>query len=368
MEVEILKPAEQFKLDAERILDEARILQQNGEIEEALKKLRTCVKKAPEEVKGEDYDESNPAMRILLALGTIAFQAGGWDLLVSQIRFIMRRYNYLQFAMRKMVEKAIEFEEALPSEGRVDRIKSLCDLTEDKVYVEVLRARLTRKLSDIYKEQGNYTEAARVMQNIQIETFGSMPRVEKADFILEQIRLSLQIADYTNAAILSKKISPKYFEGEPKSEEQRDARLRQKVDYYELVIQCLLHESNYLEVSKQYQRIYNTKEIQDDDTKWPDVLRNIALYAILAPYSNEQSDFVYHIKADPKLDDLKLMPPGNAFSLLDVLNAFTTPELISWDFVLQYYAPSLQSTAIFSSSTPEGQAKWNEFRSRVREH
>ena len=267
-----------------------------------------------------------------------------------------------------MVEKATEFEQSLHEEGRIERIKDLCDLTEDKVHVEVLRARLTRKLCDIYKQQGNIEEAARTIQKIQIETFSSMPAVEKTDFILEQMLLSLQISDYTNATILSKKIGSKYFESKQKEDEEKGIRLKQKVTYYDLVIQCHLHEGNYLEVSKQYQHIYDTEGIKGDDSMWPDILRSIALYAILAPHNNEQSDIVHHIMTDSKLDDLKLAPPGNAFSLLDIMKSFNGPELMNWDFVLKYYAPTLQSTKIFSLNTLEGQARWNEFRSRVREH
>ena len=46
----------------------------------------------------------------------------------------------------------------------------------------------------------------------QVETFGSMERKEKVEFILEQMRLTLAKKDYIRTQIISKKISPKYFE------------------------------------------------------------------------------------------------------------------------------------------------------------
>ncbi|KAJ1914879.1 proteasome regulatory particle subunit [Mycoemilia scoparia] len=264
-----------------------------------------------------------------------------------------------------MVEHAIELENSLPEDGRFDRIRDLWNITEDRVHVEVLRARLTRKLCDIYVQNGDVEGAARTIQKIQIETFGSVPQNEKVDFILEQMRLSIEIADFTNATILSKKINLKYFE---KKDKDNDKRFQQKVAFYQRMIQCYMHEKNYLEISKQYQHIYNTEEIKSDNAVWPDILRNVALYVILAPFSNEQSDLIHHIINEPRLDDLKLAPPGNHLSLLDVAKGFIQPELLDWEYVLKFYTPTLQSTPVFSQDTEEGRVRWEEFRSRVREH
>ena len=45
----------------------------------------------------------------------------------------------------------------------------------------------------------------------QVETFGSMEREEKVQFILEQMRLGLARKDYIRTQIISKKISVKFF-------------------------------------------------------------------------------------------------------------------------------------------------------------
>lgn len=50
------------------------------------------------------------------------------------------------------------------------------------------------------------------MQELQVETYGSMERREKVEFILEQMRLCLAKKDYVRAQIISKKISIKFFE------------------------------------------------------------------------------------------------------------------------------------------------------------
>ena len=46
---------------------------------------------------------------------------------------------------------------------------------------------------------------------VQVETFGSMEREEKVQFILEQMRLGLARKDYIRTQIISKKISIKFF-------------------------------------------------------------------------------------------------------------------------------------------------------------
>ena len=41
----------------------------------------------------------------------------------------------------------------------------------------------------IHEKDGNVTEAAKIMQELQVETYGSMERKEKVEIILEQMRL-----------------------------------------------------------------------------------------------------------------------------------------------------------------------------------
>lgn len=50
-----------------------------------------------------------------------------------------------------------------------------------------------------------------LMLCLQVETFGSMEREEKVQFILEQMRLGLAKKDYIRTQIISKKISIKFF-------------------------------------------------------------------------------------------------------------------------------------------------------------
>jgi 26S proteasome regulatory subunit N5 len=70
---------------------------------------------------------------------------------------------------------------------------------------------LTRLLSSIREGEGNINEASNLLQDIQIETFGSMERKEKIDFILEQMRLLKLQGDWEKMAIVSKKVNTKWL-------------------------------------------------------------------------------------------------------------------------------------------------------------
>ena len=68
--------------------------------------------------------------------------------------------------------------------------------------------------------------------SLQVETFGSMEKREKVEFILEQMRLCLAKKDYIRTQIISKKINTKFFEDKDFDE--------LKLKYYELMIFMIL--------------------------------------------------------------------------------------------------------------------------------
>ena len=97
-----------------------------------------------------------------------------------------------------------------------------------QIFVEVERARLTRLLARIAEERGNPQEAAEIMQEVAVETYGALCKEEKLAFILEQVRLVLDRGDFTRAQILSKKVNPRTFverEKKPGDKPSRDTTI-----------------------------------------------------------------------------------------------------------------------------------------------
>ncbi|KAJ1747381.1 proteasome regulatory particle subunit, partial [Coemansia sp. RSA 1591] len=200
--------------------------------------------------------------------------ASEWVMLEQEVAAMSKKHGQLKQAIAKMVQRAMTYVDKTPDEqSRIELIDALRTVTEGKIHVEVERARLTRMRVAVYEAHGQITEACDTLQEIQVETYGSMDRREKTDFILEQMRLCLAKRDYIRLAIISHKINPKYF--------QRDDTEDLKLRFYELMIQYDLHEGNYLEVSRHYNQIYTTKSISEDAEKWPGVLQNILLYLVL---------------------------------------------------------------------------------------
>jgi len=52
------------------------------------------------------------------------------------------------------------------------------------------------------------------MSNVQVETYGSMSKIEKFEFILYQIKLEYLLKDLTRIIIVCRKINPKHLEEE----------------------------------------------------------------------------------------------------------------------------------------------------------
>ena len=50
-------------------------------------------------------------------------------------------------------------------------------------------------------------EAAQILQEVQVETYGSMDKREKLEFILYQMKIMLKKQDYVRFFIISKKIN-----------------------------------------------------------------------------------------------------------------------------------------------------------------
>ena len=161
-----------------------------------------------------------------------------------------------------------------------------------QIFVEVERARITRILSDIKKEQGDINAATDILCELQVETFGSMTRREKTEFILQQVALCIEKGDWTQAGILSRKISTRYFARKPKKtpeELEKDQKEREekeaarsmddppveplddvtdlKLRYYEQQITLAKHEDKYLEVCKHYRQVLDTEAVEEDPQK-----------------------------------------------------------------------------------------------------
>ena len=139
------------------------------------------------------------------------------------------------------------------------------------------------------KEQGDLNAAADILCELQVETFGSMERREKTEFILEQVGLCIEKGDWVQAGILSRKISTKYFARKPsqtpeqkeKSQKEREEKMKTrsvddpplekeddvtdlKLRYYEQQITLAKQDDKYLEACKHYRQVLDTESVESN--------------------------------------------------------------------------------------------------------
>lgn len=209
----------------------------------------------------------------------------------DQTLVLSKKHSQLKQAITKMVQTVVGFLDDTPDlKTKLSVIETLRTVTEGKIFVEVERARVTKILSDIKKEQGDIKSATEILCELQVETFGSMSRREKTEFILAQVALCIESGDWTQAGILGRKISTRYLARKPKktpeqlekeekerekkkargeevSEEKEDDTTDLKLRYYEQQIMLAKHEDKYLEVCKNYRQVLDTEAVEEDPSK-----------------------------------------------------------------------------------------------------
>ncbi|GAA5955004.1 hypothetical protein JCM3765_003159 [Sporobolomyces pararoseus] len=339
----------------DEIIPAAELLASSGNTQDALDKLLSLEKQA------RNASDLSSTSRVLISIISILYQPNSpsRDLtkLNEQLINLSKKHGQLRQATVKMVEKAMEFMNELPqgSKEKEDLISTLREITEGKIYLEVQRARITRQLSQIRESEGKTSEASELMQDLQVETFGSMERREKVDFILEQMRLLKLQEDWEKLAIVAKRINLRWLS----DKENEDLKLR----YYSLMILHGLQKDAYLEVCKYYRAVYDSPSINDStpsaSTSSPSssttsnetanaILRNIVFFVILAPYDNEQSDLLNRVYRDERLKEMK--------ECYDLVKCFIDPELRRWPNIEELYGDALRKTKVFG---PKGTAGVN---------
>jgi 26S proteasome regulatory subunit N5 len=259
----------------------------------------------------------------------------------------------------------------------------------------VERARVTRILSNIKRQQGDIAAATDILCELQVETFGSMSRREKTEFILEQVALCIEKGDWTQASILGRKISTRYFARKPKRtpeeiekrKKEQEQKARENADtavgetadvdpeaddvtdlklrYYEQQITLAKHDDRYLDACKHYRQVLDTEAVENDPTMLKATLQRVIYFILLAPYDNEQSDLLHRIAQDSRIST-SCPTEGQ------LLKLFTVPELMRWPSIEANFGPHLTATDIFTaqpdSKDPKRHQRWLDLRKRVIEH
>lgn len=342
----IVKMEVDYSSTCDEKIPECQKLAKSGKLHDALEQLLALEKQTRT---GADMISTG---RVLVAIVQICKEAKNWAALNEHIVLLTKRRSQLKQAVVKMVQECCSYVDQTPDkETKIKLIDTLRQVTEGKIYVEVERARLTHKLAKIREDEGNIQEAANIIQELQVETYGSMEKREKVELILEQMRLCLAKQDYIRTQIISKKINTKFFDD--------DGTQDLKLKYYRLMMELDQHEGSYLATCKHYRAVLNTPSIQADAAERQSAAQAVVLYLILAPHDNEQSDLTHRVLADKILEEIPMYK--------QLLKLFTTPELIKWSGLCELYETELKKTPVFSGNE-QAKKRWADLKSRVVEH
>jgi 26S proteasome regulatory subunit N5 len=127
----------------------------------------------------------------------------------------------------------------------LNMLRSIC---EGKIYLEVEFARLTKIAAKALEDGGDVNAASGILQEVQVETYGSMEKDEKLEFLLDQLRLLILQGDTIRFFIVSKKVNRKILD-----EEQF---LGQKITFFQYLAQYYDSEEDFFEVAKAYRTLY----------------------------------------------------------------------------------------------------------------
>jgi 26S proteasome regulatory subunit N5 len=235
--------------------------------------------------------------KVLVAIVDVCQSRKQYQSLNENLVLLSKRRGLIKEAVKQMTQRAQAIltneKEPLDYNVKMDLITTIMAITDGKIYLEKPRARVVLLLSKIREDEGKIDEAAKILQDVQVETFGTMKIKEKTEYILEQMRLCLKKKDFVRAQIISKKINPKVFE----AEDMDALRIRfnqQMISYY-------LDAKKYLEVAKCYWEIFETVKTEEEKLEY---LKLLVIFVILSTHNNEQSDFINRVNQLPLLEKL----------------------------------------------------------------
>ena len=289
------------------------------------------------------------------AMVEMCYDAKQFAQLNETITLLAKRRAQVKEAIGAMVRKGSEYAfdaAALPDEAtRHALIETLRAVSEGKMFVEVERARLTKKLAEMLEAEGKAVEARKIMIETVVETLGGMGKREKTQFILEQVRLCLDTDEYVRAQIMARKINVKVF----KDEEIHDLKL----GFYRLIVRYHLHEHTWMEIYRGYEAMWHTPMLQSDDAQRTHTLKCMCIYLMLAPFDKDRTEQLHVLKGIKQLAELPMYK--------ELVRLFTTKEIFHFGELKDALAAELAGSAL-GFGAAEVELMLTTFHTRVTEH
>ncbi|KZV74946.1 PCI-domain-containing protein [Peniophora sp. CONT] len=376
------KQEKDYTKEVDEALPEAEKTAKGGKLQDALDKLFVLEKQA------RNAADLKSTTRLVTTITRLAYEARDYTLLNSSVQTLAKKHGQLKGAAQEMVEQAMGWLDEIRSRDGLEKwlelVETLRTVTEGKLYLETPRARVTLQLAQYYEHlaesptkdaprRDSLIKASDLLNDLQVETYSSMERKEKTDFILNQMRLLIEVArikdaeyeadrkdvkgkdpmgggesEWVKVRVASRKVNEQFL-----TDKENEAL---KLTYYDMMVQYGLRHHSYLDIAKYYRKVWETPSIKEDENgKGRIALEHIVYFSILAPHDNEQSDMIQKLYIDPTI--IKLEPQHQ------ILKSFTDEEIMRWPAIEQVYGSFLRGTDVFKV-----EKHWEDLHVRIIEH
>lgn len=290
-----------------------------------------------------------------VAILRVCKQHGDWKELNASITLLAKRRSQHRKVLTAVTKEGMSYLSVTPSkECKLELLDTLRAVSDGKMYLEIERAHLTKILSEIKELDGDISAAASILQEVQVETYGSMEKSEKIDYILEQMRLCLAKKDFIRAFIISKKIDPKHL--------LDDNMQSVKLKYYKLMIEYNTYNDDTGALAKCYESIFSTPVVLSNTADMESALSHYILFLALTVPSDDQAESLQKLLSSEE-KKLREIP-----AYKNLIKYFTTQEVAPWplpDNNTYKTHPIFNDASVFGDHTTKW---WSLLHKRVVQH
>ncbi|KAK2957092.1 putative 26S proteasome non-ATPase regulatory subunit 12 [Blattamonas nauphoetae] len=329
------EPKGSEKVPVQDVLTRAQSLSQAGDLNGVIQCLTVA------ERTYRKLQDTESESQVLISICQYLFDAQQFETLNEKVEELTKVRGPLIVALRQMFEHCRTLAKSMDDgDTKGAFMQALRKVTDGNVEYEAVRIDLTRSLSKMYERLGRGQEAVDVLMEIAIETAGTLTREDRAELVIEQMRLNLSIDNFIQAGIQSKKFplrgTEKYY-----------------IDYYSQLLLLHIHERDFLATARDFRSISQEAERQckakdkksidgkDKEEGWKDeaerrdfinIIHNAttssALFLLITPYSPEQNGMLLEAVADGKRPDAPILNNLTQSFLKDLLISRPTVEQV----------------------------------------
>ena len=139
-----------------------------------------------EEKKTRLDNEYEQNRKISVKILSIIYERNDFENFLKLIEYLTQRRNQSRESISAMIKYCNN--DIIPNLKDEEKLKKLLDViikvTEGKIFVELEYSKAIRKMAEIHIKNNNMEDAAKLIQDVQIEAFGSLERDYKVDYIL----------------------------------------------------------------------------------------------------------------------------------------------------------------------------------------